>query len=320
MPFVTSAADRVQSIKIEYNLVDGCNYSCRECSHFSPFMAHKSADLGAFDADLRALEAAYHVRRFRFVGGEPLLHKQLLDFVRAVRSSGIADTIEIVTNGSLLDHADDAVFREVDSLSISWYRDRRFDQAKLDRATDRCRRFGTQLKVRKIDEFRMMQLDEPITDDRLLHQVFDSCQIAHTWYCQTFYEGRFYLCSRPIFTEGYLGQKRTGAGSFRDADGIGLHEPELFPRLMRYLTRTEPLASCSFCLGTVGKKVQWGQMPPDERKSTAPLARRAEASISGGVLRYLLGWARLERAVLRVAPSLRISRALHLCKEALLRA
>ncbi len=320
MPFVTSAAGRVQSIKIEYNLVDGCNYSCRECSHYSPFMAHKSADLEAFDADVRALEPVYHVRRFRFVGGEPLLHKQLLEFVRTVRRSGIADTIEVVTNGSLLDRVDDAVFREVDMFSISWYRDKRFDQAKLDRTTERCRRFGTQLKVRKIDEFRMMQLDEPITDDRLLQQVFDSCQIAHTWYCQTFYEGRFYLCSRPLFTESYLGQKRTSVGSFQEDDGVGLHEPELLKRLTRYLTRTEPLASCSFCLGTVGKKVPWGQMSPEERKSTAPLSRRAETSISSGMLRYLLGWARLERAVLRLAPSLHLSRALHLVKEAFLRA
>ena len=41
-------------------------------------------------------------------------------------------------------------------------------------------------------------------DRRLVQDVYDTCHIAHRWHCQTFYEGRFYLCSRPIFTNSYL--------------------------------------------------------------------------------------------------------------------
>ena len=160
MPFVTSAAGRVQSIKIEYNLVDGCNYTCRECSHFSPFMAHKSADLEAFDADLRALEPVYHVRRFRFVGGEPFLHNSC--------STSCAASAERHRRHHRGGH---------ERLAPRPRRRRRLPRGRLvqhqlvpgpavrpgeTRPRDRrCRRFGTQLKVRKVDEFRMMQLDEP---------------------------------------------------------------------------------------------------------------------------------------------------------------
>ena len=47
----------------------------------------------------------------------------ILSFVRELRASGVSKTIEIVSNGSLLPRASDDLFREIDSLSISWYPD-----------------------------------------------------------------------------------------------------------------------------------------------------------------------------------------------------
>ena len=99
-----------------------------------------------------------------------------------------------------------------------------------------------------------------------------------------------------------------------------LHEPDLLERLTHYLADDRPLDSCNYCLGTVGKDVPWEQMTPADRKSTALLDRRPADSISRFHLRYLLVWDAIERAVLSVFPSLRLSRALNLAKNALIRA
>jgi hypothetical protein len=61
-------------------------------------------------------------------------------------------------------------------------------------------------------------------------------------------------------------------------------------------------------------------MPLGERRSTAPLERRAEEAISPKVLAYLLRWQRAERMILRVVPSLWVARALTVVKEATMRA
>lgn len=319
MPFVSVRDGRVQSIKLEFNLVQHCNYSCAECSHFSPHLKAQQAALDTFARDLNALQKVYRVQRFRFVGGEPLLHKDILSFIRAVRRSGIAEKIEICSNGSLADRVPDEVFREIDMLSISWYPDPRCNQATIDLITSKCRTHGTVLKVEKIDRFRMMQLDAPIADPALVKQVFRSCQIAHSWYCQTFNDGYFYLCSRPLFTGAYLKQHRPAVPQFSKVDGLSLHDEDLLERLLDYLGSERPLESCKFCLGTAGRHVPWRPLTTDERLHRQPIDRVAKEALSPLRLRYLLSWDRLERGLLKVLPSLRLSRALNLVKSSTVR-
>jgi len=160
MPFVEIVDNKIHSAKLEYNLVDHCNLSCSNCSHFSPHLKSKYAQLETFKCDLEALARVYKVTRFRFVGGEPLLHKQILEFIAVVKSSGIADKIQICTNGVLLDRVDDEVFRQIDMLSVSWYPDMRVSKEKIDFARQKCRNFDTEYRVKKINRFRLMQLQQ----------------------------------------------------------------------------------------------------------------------------------------------------------------
>src|SRR5687767_3123542 len=120
MPVVNVEHDKIRSMKIEYNLTEHCNYGCDQCSHFSPYMMKKESSLEDFKRDLSALAEVMRVYRFRFVGGEPLLHHRLLDHVTAVRSSGIATEIQVCTNGAMLDRTPDDVLSTIDTLTISW--------------------------------------------------------------------------------------------------------------------------------------------------------------------------------------------------------
>ena len=315
MPFVSEANGKIQSIKLEFNLAEHCNYSCAECSHLSPYMRPRLAALESFERDLRALAAVYHVRRFRFVGGEPLLHKEILRFVAAVRSSGIADEIQICTNGSLLARADDAVLDAIDRLSVSWYPDPRLDEAGVEAIRRRASARGLKLKVERIDSFRAMNLDEDLPSETQ-NDVFKSCLIAHSWYCQTFYEGRFYLCSRPLFTAPWVRARGGAPPDYRALDGLDLHAPALLPRLRAYLARTEPLEACKRCAGTVGERRPWAAVDLAERKApAAPAGTR----LSQRRLRYLLVWSAAERQILKVKPSLRVARALQLVKNLAIR-
>jgi len=267
MPVIALNRDRIRSIKVEYNLTEHCNYGCDQCSHLSPYMTKKESALETFNLDLAALAEVIRFHRFRFVGGEPLLHRDLLTHIKAVRASGIAEEIQVCTNGALLDRTPEEVFAAIDTLTISWYPDPHCDQAKIDRALEICGRVGTKVGVLKIDKFRRMQVAQPIEDQRLVKDIYDTCEIAHTWYCQTFYEGRFYLCSRPLFTGPYLAKLGMEAPDFRALDGIPLHEPRLKERLADALRSKRPLAACRYCLGTVGRNQSWRQLSPAERKA-----------------------------------------------------
>jgi GTP 3',8-cyclase len=310
MPHVSIKNERIVSQKIEYNLAEHCNFSCDECSHLSPFMPVSTQGLRQFIVDLRRLSSVYHVHRFRFVGGEPLLNKDIVAFVSAVKESEIADTIEVVSNGVLVDRAPVELFREIDRLTISWYPDNRCKEELLDRARLLCSRFDTEIRVERINRFRRMQVAGPNPDDKLVSEIFQSCLIAHTWYCQTFYDGKFYLCSRPLFTREYQRQLGWATEDLRQIDGIPLHEPNLRERLLEALRQSHPLASCKYCLGTSGRYQAWRQLSVAERrKPSAPPT--AQEGIDRWRLKGILAWRMAERGLLKAWPSARLARALN---------
>jgi len=299
---------------MEFNLSFHCNFSCAECSHNSPYIQPTLPSLAAFKRDVRALEKVYHVRRFRFEGGEPLLHPKLLSFIEVVRDSRLADQLHLHTNGSLLHRADEALYRELDILSISWYPDPRCDASKIKRARELCARHDTKLRIERVKGFRRMNVDESL-EPNLAKSVFDSCQIAHSWYCQTFFDGMFYMCSRPLFTGPYRHKKNLNTPDLAVLDGLPIHEPDLSERLLSYLGCRNPLESCHHCLGSVGVHKAWRSLSAEERYKPEMIFKSGEALIDHRRLRYLCRWERFQRKVLQYIPYLLVARALTMLRD-----
>lgn len=308
MPFVSEQSGLLHAHKLEYNLVDHCNLACRECSHLSPYLSKHALPLEVFVRDLDQLASVYRVKRFRFVGGEPLLNSSVLEFIHAVRASRIAPVIEIATNGILLQRATDQLFEAVDSFALSLYPGVACGREHLRSIEERCRRYGTKLKVEHIDRFRRMQVREATADKELVRGVFDSCLIAHTWGCQTFYDGYFYLCSRPIYTDLFIAKLGVPSEELRQRDGIPLHAPGLRQRLRTYLDSKEPLRSCRYCLGTVGRYEPHRQLSAEQRRVPVHQPMPADNGIDVVRLRCLALWHQVRDSLLRVVPSARLAR------------
>jgi hypothetical protein len=87
----------------EYHLVDHCNLNCKGCSHFSPIREKKFADLNEYRSDLSQLQGLFsNVRKIELLGGEPLLHPKVTDFLHLSRFFFPKADIGITTNGILL--------------------------------------------------------------------------------------------------------------------------------------------------------------------------------------------------------------------------
>jgi cyclic pyranopterin phosphate synthase len=311
MPFVIERGGLLHGEKLEYNLVDHCNLSCRECSHLSPYVPKNALPFEVFERDLQRVASVFRVQRFRFVGGEPLLHKDLLRFIVAVRESGIAPRIEIASNGVLVPRAPDELFEAIDSLSLSIYPSAPCEPDVMRAIEQRCRQHGVALKVDFVGRFRRMQVRKPMTDDKLVRSIFNSCLIAHTWGCQTFYDGHFYLCSRPIYTDSFIGKLGLAPEELRTRDGVPLHEPDLRARLLTYLRSREPLNSCRYCLGAVGEYEPHQQLTAAQRKSPASEPAPTELGVNAARMRHFETWHAMKDGVLHAIPSAKLSRVLN---------
>jgi organic radical activating enzyme len=315
MTFIKEIGGRLHGHKLEYNLADHCNLSCSECSHMSPYLPKRFEPFETFERDLNRLAEVYRVQRFRFVGGEPLLNRDIVRFAQAVRRSQLAAEVEVVTNGVLLRRVDEALLQSIDSIAVSVYPSTGDLTEVLRTTTRECKRHGVRFRVEHIDRFRRMQVPEAIQDEQLVEDIFRGCLIAHTWSCQTFNAGYFYLCSRPIHTAQFLRAIGHSTPPEKERDGVALHEPDLLNRLKLYLRASGPLSACRFCLGTAGKYESHRQMDVAERRHPVTPAAPQE-SIDARRLRRLLRWHRLSGALLRRIPSLRVSRLLAMTQTA----
>jgi organic radical activating enzyme len=248
---------RVLNRACEVNVVEHCNLRCRACRHLSPVLPKHFIDPGALRSDLTALSKSYHVSVLKILGGEPLLHPDLLDVLMAARASGIAETLEIWTNGLLLPRMDPRVWEVADSVRISLYPGRSLKQDKLDACADLARQHNVSFRYKRYQAFQESYSEQGTDDPELVQKIYTTCNNAHRWRCHTIANGWFFKCA-----QGYMiprGMKLGSEETYRN--GIQIDDsPQFRDRLLSYLRSSEPLPACRNCLGSAGRYAEHRQV------------------------------------------------------------
>lgn len=250
----------VQLFGVEYNLTEHCNLRCYHCDHASPLMDKTFASLEDYERDIRAASQAIHVEEFRLVGGEPLLHPQLLDFMRIASETGIGDSIKIYTNGMLLHTMPDEFWDLTDILWISTYPGIRRRMSDEDIAA-KCDKHNVLLDLRPvITEFNRSVINNPIEDEGLVRRIFRECKMANEYSCFAIYDGMFFRCSVAPFMQQRLRFSGIDFPS-NEVDGIPIHgNPHLAEEIDARVKSKEPLKACSHCLGSSGPMIAHRQV------------------------------------------------------------
>jgi organic radical activating enzyme len=86
------------------HIVEHCNLKCQFCDHFAPLAEEEFANIKVFERDFARLSELLdaEVDRIGLMGGEPLLHLQLIDFLYVARKYFPKTKLQLVTNGILL--------------------------------------------------------------------------------------------------------------------------------------------------------------------------------------------------------------------------
>jgi GTP 3',8-cyclase len=268
---------------VEYNLTDHCNLRCTACARGSPLLDEKFSSVQQFAEELRGLAGALHCSEIRIGGGEPLLHPELLDFLRVARESGVADEVVLLTNGVLLHQAPEQLWELIDGMWLSLYPGVtiRLPIAECERL---ARKHGVKLSVRKADEFAHILLNQRNQDEEAVELVYRTCKAAREWSCHTVHEGRFYKCSTAPFTGERIALL---GGRFEEdpRDFVRLDDPLLPDALTSYLADERPLAACAFCLGSSGPSLPNRQLNNQALAASKTEDHRATTALVGQVLK-----------------------------------
>lgn len=253
---------RIRVESLELHVVEHCNLHCDQCDAMSPFNPEKQLSLAQAEAWLDFLSGHVRADIFKLMGGEPLLHPELVDLIAAVRRSGITDVIRLTTNGLLLHKMPDAFWQGLDRLTVSNYASAPMKPEHVALTRAKCAEFGVVLNLKYIDEFNGVMLTTPIRDRERVQRIYDNCWIRHRSIVVR--DGRLFKCTRLAYMDDFV---RTFGVALDAEDPRSFHEDEGIPlddafadAALAYLDDPAPLAACRYCLGASGKLIPHRQL------------------------------------------------------------
>lgn len=224
---------------LEANVTRHCTNRCTNCSHANPFHPPYFMAPEQLAQDLAALKPVLKVKQFYCLGGEPLLHPQILDLLDVGRASGIAQEICVLTNAMLLDRMPEAFFQKINVLRISVYP--KLPRERMELAKAKQKQYGFYLGFDGVSLFWKQFEANP------LGESFHQCPWKGA--CWTVHDGHFYLCPQAAFWP----DRFFGLPQWHDGLPLaGLTEE----KLSAYVNRKEPFIACRLC-GSYKKQVPW---------------------------------------------------------------
>ena len=237
----------------EINAVDHCNLACRDCDHAAPALAESYAEPATVYSDLSLLAKHYRSRVVKIIGGEPLLHPDLVELLQAIRRSRVSTRLQLVTNGLLLECMPEQAWKELDIIEISSYPQTALSALRLKVLKEKAARFRVKLQLWHYDNFSCTFALRGTANKELVERIYRSCRQTNILGCHSIYQGFFYKCPQAIF----IAKLAEDAGLTVQQNGFRLTDSPSFSRdLINYLTSAEPLDACRYCLDNVGKNRQ----------------------------------------------------------------
>ena len=90
--------------RLEIHVCDQCNLNCRGCSHYCNLVQEdRFVDINNFEKDIKEVAKKLNFSEIKLLGGEPLLHPNLIEFFRLTREAFPKIKIILTTNLILLD-------------------------------------------------------------------------------------------------------------------------------------------------------------------------------------------------------------------------
>lgn len=230
-------------------VVEHCNLNCRSCVHCAPLVKEKFMDIAEYEKDLAQLSELFHgeMNYVLLMGGEPLLHPQINEFMRVTRAAFPTGIIEIVTNGILLPAMGEKFWRTCHSCNVIISP----TEYPINFDYNYCSEIASQCNVKYQFYFsgsKRMSKWYPLFPSavgearRSAPEHYSRCSMANQ--CVTLKEGKMYPCTPAAFAY-HLKEYFKIDLALSQRDGIDIYSVKTGDELLEKLAR--PIPFCSFC-------------------------------------------------------------------------
>ncbi len=264
---------RILTWSLESHVTTHCNLRCVQCCPLSPHLPTWAVAPAALGKDLRNVwHACSSPTSSSSPAESPSSTPTSPPSSTRCAPPAISEQVSITTNGFLAQSAPDAVYERLDRMTLSVYTSAPLPERSISRITERCEQHGVHLTVKRIDAFQQLTPDTPHASDAdvravsraLLAQGALPPGLPRPLLRLHAPAARGHRCSATEYPD---------MPALREVDGVSLDAPDLLTRVLAYLERDTPLATCRYCLGASGPSQPHAQAPsPRNGNALAPAA------------------------------------------------
>lgn len=229
---------------LELAITHRCTLNCEKCANMISYFEHPAdADLESMkDAVCKILEANVYISELRILGGEPLLNRELVQYLDLITQFDNVGLISIMTNGTILPPPelirclrDQRVYVTISNYgSLS---------KNLSNITDMFDAEHILYRVYEMDGWRDCNtIEYEEMDSAALERKYCNCSVNN---CYTLHNGRLYRCP---YNAG-VSILQAVPEEVLDYLRIDTLEPEQVEEAMQSFMQVRSSQICKFCKG-----------------------------------------------------------------------
>jgi len=227
----------------EVPITDKCNLNCKGCLFAcNAIKNNEHVEYEQLEKDARKMaELFYDIPWIRILGGEPLMHPQIMDVLRMYRAVFPDSEIDLCTNGLLIPKMPPEFWTCLKenniTVHVSGYKP---TYHMLDKIDELLHSNGLEYTVLKRDKFLKYYTEEPNND---MESSYINC-IASS--CREVYRGKLLRCSAVIAFEKFNEQFGTKYQTKENEDWFDIHAEKANAwKMKEILDRASDI--CKYC-------------------------------------------------------------------------
>lgn len=254
-------SERTELETMEIHAAEHCNLNCKNCSMFCGLV--ETCDFPCyqeFEEGIKQLKNFFpHIKKFRIIGGEPLLNPELDKYIRLIRNVYPYTDIRLISNGILVTKMSDQLIQTIIDNDVTFIVTQ---YISLKHSIDEINRFLSKTGIRYI-------VTEAVLEFQKIYNALGDSDIDENFYrchwkgsCATMYGTKIATCYVP-FVIHYLSDKFDLA--IEETGKIDLMEEGLTAQEIIKRMHT-PFDMCRYC-APKGKWTEWERLP-DKNNTT----------------------------------------------------
>lgn len=238
---------RKNKLKLQYflyEIVHHCNLNCKGCDHCSPIADEEYVNLKQFKEDLKKLKKYFNIiNAFAIMGGEPLLHPNIIEIIKISRKILNKTYIIVFTNGIDLEKQPEDFWKICKKEKIAIVITKYKINIDLKQIFEKAKNYGVEIHIEKNREkehFHKIKFNLQGTENE--QETHKNC--FHGQVCHQLENGVLYKCPIVPASRHFNNFYKTNM-IVDEKDGLNLNSKLNKEDIIEYFEN--PIPFCKYC-------------------------------------------------------------------------